>query len=150
MAKTIRLRHQRSGIDRDGFFGFSWTTLIFGCFPALFRGDFAVFAAGLVVSLVLGGPTLGFGALIVNVAWAFLYNRHYTLRLLEHGYEFRDSPGLVAEAQAELGAGWGRGPRRGVPRGIAYAVLAALAVVTLGLVAVVVVSAHNMPHHANR
>lgn len=43
MAHTIRLTHKNSGVLKDGYYGFSWTTLFFGSFPALFRGDFLTF-----------------------------------------------------------------------------------------------------------
>ena len=95
MAHVVMLKHPRSGLVRKGFYGFSWTTLFFGGFPALFRGDFIV---GLVF-IVLPFFTAGLSSLIM----AFLYNRHFTTKLIEQGYEFADSEGANAMARARLG-----------------------------------------------
>jgi len=35
--------------------------------------------------------------------WAFLYNKSYTRKLLERGYQFADSDGVVLRAKAKLG-----------------------------------------------
>lgn len=86
MATRIALRHKESGIVKDGFYGFSWTTLFFGFFPALFRGDFITFIGGFVVSLIIGVLTLGIGAFFIGLVWAFMYNKYYTRKLIERGY----------------------------------------------------------------
>lgn len=86
MATRIALKHRDSGIIKNGFHGFSWTTLFFGFFPALFRGDFITFIGGFVVSVIIAIVTFGFGALFINIVWAFMYNKYYTRRLLERGY----------------------------------------------------------------
>lgn len=39
MAKTVMLRHPQTGILKKGLYGYSWTTLFFSGFPAIFRGD---------------------------------------------------------------------------------------------------------------
>ncbi|WPK19589.1 hypothetical protein [Salmonella phage SD-1_S14] len=53
MAKTISLKNENVGQRKDGFFGFSWTTLFFGPFPALFRGDFITFIGAFVIYFIL-------------------------------------------------------------------------------------------------
>ena len=103
MAKIIRMRHESSGLMRYGYYGFSWTTLFFGCFPALFRRDFITFLAGFAILVVLALATAGFGPFIAMPIWAFMYNGYYTRRLLEKGYFFHDSPSRVQEASAALG-----------------------------------------------
>ncbi|MBV8591019.1 MAG: hypothetical protein JO212_13370 [Acetobacteraceae bacterium] len=103
MAKMIMLKHKESGLMKRGYYGFSWTTLFFGFWPALFRADFATFLGSLVVYLVLGLATFGIGSLLAGIVWAFLYNRYYTSRLLERGYRFDGSPAGIAEASARLG-----------------------------------------------
>jgi len=103
MAKTVALRHATTGVVKTGFYGFSWTTLFFGFFPALFRGDFITFIGGFVVLLIVGIFTLGIGWFLGAFAWAFLYNKHYTSKLLERGYTLADGPGPNALAAAALG-----------------------------------------------
>lgn len=95
MARVIMLKNSRTGLVKKGFVGFSWTTFIFGGFPALFRGDIVL---GLV-TIVLQWITLGISTFI----WAFFYNKHYTIKLIEQGYELADSDGVNALARAKLG-----------------------------------------------
>lgn len=97
MAQTVMLKHKESGIVKQGFYGFSWTTLFFGFFPALFRGDYLTFVGGFVVLIILGVFTFGIGTLIAAFVWAFIYNGYYTRKLLERGYIFADSEGTVLE-----------------------------------------------------
>jgi len=88
MATQIAMKHKTSGIIKDGFYGFSWTTLFFGCFPALFRGDFLTFLVAFVLLLIINIATMGIGLWIAMVIWAFAYNSFYTKKMLERGYEF--------------------------------------------------------------
>lgn len=97
MAQIIRLKHPQSGVVKSGFYGFSWTTLFFSGFPAIFRGDLITGA----IVLVLSASSFW----IVAVIWAFLYNRVYTTRLLEQGYAFDDAPDKVEKARRALRIG---------------------------------------------
>jgi hypothetical protein len=103
MATRIALKHKDSGIVKDGYYGFSWTTLFFGFFPALFRGDFITFIGGFVVSVIIALVTAGFGALFIGLVWAFMYNKYYTRRLLERGYVLAGSEGDNTMAASALG-----------------------------------------------
>jgi len=103
MATAIPLRHKTSGIMKEGFYGFSWTTLFFGCFPALFRGDFLTFIGIFVVLLLLGIVTFGIGTFFAMFIWAFFYNGYYTKRLLEKGYELAGSTLQNESAAKALG-----------------------------------------------
>ncbi len=103
MAIRITMKHQASGLVRDGFHGFSWTTLFFGCFPALFRRDFLTFLGGFAVLVVLAFVTAGIGVFIAMPIWAFLYNGYYTRRLLERGYIFAGSQSENLRAASALG-----------------------------------------------
>ena len=103
MATTVTLRHKDTGITKEGFFGFSWTTLFFGPFPALFRGDFLTFIGYFFILLIVGFFTLGIGALFMGLIWAFMYNKYYTTRLLERGYMIADEGSAGAAARSALG-----------------------------------------------
>ena len=94
MAQNIRLRHAQSGVITTGVYGFSWTTLFFSGFPAIFRGDLIT---GVIV-LILSASSFW----LVAIIWALLYNRVYTTRLLERGYVFDDDPEKVREAKRAL------------------------------------------------
>jgi hypothetical protein len=95
MATIVMMKHPKTGIIKRGFVGFSWTTFLFGGFPALFRGDIVM---GLIV-IVLNMFTLG----IAGIVWAFFYNKKYTLDLIERGYVFADSDAKVSLARERLG-----------------------------------------------
>ena len=103
MASRINMKHPETGVTKDGFYGFSWTSFFFGGFPALFRGDFVSAAVVIVLYVVLAVVTVGIGSAILCVVWAFIYNKRYTVGLLEKGYQFNDIPERVAEAKAKLG-----------------------------------------------
>ena len=61
--------------------GFSWTTLFFGVFVPLYRGDWKWFLIMLIVNLV----TYGLGSIV----FAFIYNKIYIEDLLAKGYRFQ-------------------------------------------------------------
>ncbi|MFL6676245.1 MAG: hypothetical protein ACJ8LG_23510 [Massilia sp.] len=97
------MRHKESGIVKDGYYGFSWTTLFFGFFPALFRGDFITFIGGFVISIIIAIVTWGVGAFFIGLVWAFMYNKYYTRKLIERGYVLAGSEGENAMAASVLG-----------------------------------------------
>ena len=103
MATSIKLMHKESGIVKDGYYGFSWTTLFFGFFPALFRGDFITFIGGVIISIMIGFMTLGIGAFFIGLVWAFMYNKYYTRKLIERGYAFAGSDMENVVAASALG-----------------------------------------------
>ncbi|MEW6320466.1 MAG: hypothetical protein AB1635_05200 [Acidobacteriota bacterium] len=103
MARVVRLRHRQSGIEKRGFYGFSWTSFLFGGFPALLRGDLWYGIGVLGVGIAFGLVSAGFLWFVVSVIWAFVYNRNYTHRLLESGYELADTPERNEKARQALG-----------------------------------------------
>lgn len=76
MATTVHL--EKNGLVTKSFIGFSWTTLFFGFFVPLFRGDWK----WVLIMLVLGLCSFG----LANFILCFLYNSFYTKSLLEKGY----------------------------------------------------------------
>ena len=103
MATKVAMKQHSTGLLKDGYFGFSWTTLLFGFFPALFRGDFITFIGGFVVSMIIGFMTFGVGAFLIGLVWAFMYNKYYTRKLLEKGYTFNDSEVVNTQASVAVG-----------------------------------------------
>jgi len=88
---------EKFGLRKECPIGFSWTTLIFGFWPALFRGQVIM---GLIM-LILQICTLGLSVLI----FPFIYNKLYLNFRLEGGYEFVSVSGKKGreEIEAELG-----------------------------------------------
>jgi hypothetical protein len=103
MATSIPMKHKDTGIIKVGYHGFSWTSLFFGFFPALFRADFLTFMGGFVVYVIVGIFTLGLGLFLVAPIWAFMYNKIYTRKLIEKGFVLIGSEGDNAVAAAALG-----------------------------------------------
>ena len=101
MATKVKLVHRETGLEKTGFFGFSWTTLFFGMFPALFRGDFLTFVGGFAVLFIVSLATAGIGTGIAMIVWAFLYNKYYTRKLLEKGYVFADTDEMNTRAASD-------------------------------------------------
>jgi hypothetical protein len=103
MATQINMKHKETGLTKNGFIGFSWTTFFWGFFPALFRGDFMTALVLFVILVALMAFTAGIGNIIVCVIWAFMYNKHYTSKLIEKGYVFSDTDEKNAEAMGAIG-----------------------------------------------
>lgn len=112
---TINLK--KDNLIKKGFVGFSWTTLFFGFLVPIIRGDvrWAIvmfislccyyFLVGAIIDgmfpdidkipdddliVIFLVVFLGNIINIVNIIIAFVYNKHYTARLLESGYEPTD------------------------------------------------------------
>lgn len=58
--------------------GFSWTTFFFGCFPAMFRGDWKWAIIMIIAALCTSGLSW--------FAFPFFYNRLYIQDLLNKGF----------------------------------------------------------------
>jgi hypothetical protein len=66
-----------------------------GGFVPLFRGDIAMSLLVFLVQFV----TCGIGTII----WAFVYNRSYTTKLIEQGYQLADDERTMTIARRKLG-----------------------------------------------
>ncbi len=116
MATTINLK--KGNLIKKGFVGFSWTTLFFNFWVPVIRGDarwaivmfIFLFCYSFVVVVTIGGMfadtsdidkipdneligiflIVSLGSIIIDIIFAFTYNKQYTTRLLESGYEPTD------------------------------------------------------------
>lgn len=102
MATAVMMKNNNTDEVKTTYVGFSWTTLFFGSFPALFRLDFKYFLIQLVVHIALLCifPLLD---IAFSIAMAFLYNKLYTEDLLNKGFIFCDNPTLNEMAAVKVG-----------------------------------------------
>jgi hypothetical protein len=102
MATEVRLRNPTTGEEALGYKGYSWTTLCFGAFPTLLRGDILLGLAVFFAMLVLGFGALAAGlptwlaSGVVGGVWGFLYNDIHLDRLRRAGYEVMAEPATAA------------------------------------------------------
>ena len=92
--RSVTIRHEPSGLLKKGFYGYSWTYLLFGFFVPLFRGEIAI---GLL-DIVLNVLTVG----IFQAIMPYLYNRQFMTRQLTNGWVLTDAPPKVAQARMRL------------------------------------------------
>ena len=85
MARRVEMSNGE--LHTTAFYGFSWTSLIFGCFPAAFRGDWGFFAVMLFITVVLNVATGGIAGVILNIILGFVYNKYHGRGLVERGYK---------------------------------------------------------------
>jgi hypothetical protein len=95
MAKRVALIHPQTGLMKSGFYGFSWTFLFFGWFVPLFRGELMIALLHFTITVI----TIG----LLQIIFAFLYNKQFTTRLLEKGYVLNDTEEVNEEARQKLG-----------------------------------------------
>lgn len=86
MAVAVPMINRMSQARTNGYSGFSWTTLFFGLFPALFRGH--VLAA--LVMFVLALCTFGLSWLV----FPFVYNKWHWNWLSHKGFIPVDQLGI--------------------------------------------------------
>ena len=74
----LEFTHPQREVVRIAPIGFSWTTLIFGGFPALSRGHFITALIIFVVTFVSSG--------IAALIFPFFYNKWYVRSLIKKGF----------------------------------------------------------------
>jgi|TARA_B110000196_G_C21034869_1_gene609460 hypothetical protein len=96
MAFAIITFKSKNQVVKNAPVGFSWTTLFFGFFPALIRGDWL----WAIIMLVASVFTFGFAGII----FAFIYNRLYIQNLLKQGFEVQNYSGdkTLIERKAQI------------------------------------------------
>ena len=80
---TINFKQPITGAMRSALVGFSWTTLFFGPFPALFRGHWI----GALIIFAIGTITLGISYLV----FPFIFNKMYIKHLIGEGFKVTDA-----------------------------------------------------------
>ncbi len=93
---SIMFENPHTGTIKEAPVGFSWTTLLFGFFPALFRGDWKWTVIQLIIALITFG--------LSNLVFMFIYNKLYVKDLIKAGYKARSiSSGDMDFAENKLG-----------------------------------------------
>jgi hypothetical protein len=87
MAVKLMMEHPNTGIIKRAPIGYSVTTLLFGPFPALLRGDWK----WAVIMALLDGTG------ILWLVFPFLYNKLYVKQLLGKGFKVLDAEGDSVE-----------------------------------------------------
>ena len=95
LQKKIKVKHNESGVQKNCFVGYSWTYLIFGFFVPIFRGEISIGVFHLILSLVTFG--------IFQLIMPFLYNKQYSIRLLNNSWSLNDSEEKNAIARQRIG-----------------------------------------------
>jgi hypothetical protein len=98
-SNTATLEHKVTGQRKQAPIGFSWTTFLFGPFPALFRGDLK-WAAGMFIAAVVASIVFFPLVFIVWIGFGAVYNKNYAQGLIQQGYQIvsvqRGTPEQVA------------------------------------------------------
>jgi hypothetical protein len=79
----IYFENPHTGRVREAPVGFSWTTLFFGFFPALFRGHWGGFFIILLFSIFTAG--------LSSLFFMFIYNKMYIKHLVSEGYKAKSA-----------------------------------------------------------
>ena len=93
--KKIKVKHNESGIQKNCFVGYSWTYFLFGFFVPIFRGEISIGVFHLIFSLFTFG--------IFQLIMPFLYNKQYSIRLLNNSWSLNDSEDNNAIARQKIG-----------------------------------------------
>lgn len=93
---SIVFKNPNTGAMKIAPVGFSWTTLFFGFFPALFRGDWK----WAIIQFLLALLTWGLSGLV----FMFIYNKLYIKDLIGAGFKAQSiASGDMSFASAKVG-----------------------------------------------
>ncbi len=104
MAKSFLMTNKKTGITKKGYIGFSYSYFFLGIFNLgwlvpLYRGDLIIS----VICLLFHVLTLPIW-MLTALLFGLFFNKFYTLRLIEEGYDFNDpDTELVHRAKTVLG-----------------------------------------------
>ncbi|WP_220375691.1 hypothetical protein [Paraperlucidibaca baekdonensis] len=91
----LLMENPHTGARKSAPVGLSWTVLIFGFLPPLFRGDIKW---GVIILLFWL-----FSAGLTNIVFMFIYNKLYIKELMLEGYKLREMPeGMEARVRDTL------------------------------------------------
>lgn len=93
--KKIKIKHQESGIEKNCFVGYAWTYFFFGFFVPIFRGEILIGVLHLIFSILTFG--------VFQIVMPFLYNKHYSTRLLTDGWKLADTEENNDLAKTKIG-----------------------------------------------
>ncbi len=82
---TLILEDKKNKIIKEAPVGYSWTTLFFGGFVPLFRGDWAWFFIMLVANFITFG--------LAGIFFGFIYNRIYIQNMLKKDFKVKSYKG---------------------------------------------------------
>lgn len=81
--KAIIIKHESSGLIRNGYVGYSWTYFFLGWLVPVIRGEIAVGLMHFALTLITFG--------LFQLVMPFLYNKQYMIRMLTSGWGLADS-----------------------------------------------------------
>ena len=93
--KKVKIRHEESGVEKNCFIGYAWTYFFFGFFVPIFRGEISIGVFHLIFSLLTFG--------VFQIIMPFLYNKHYSTRLLTDGWKLADTEENNDLAKTKIG-----------------------------------------------
>lgn len=95
MATKIMLEHKETKLTKNGYYGYSWTFLLFGGFVPLIRGQLVHGVLHLLATILL--------PIIWNIIFSFLYNKQYMSKMILEGWSLTGSDAEIKAAELKLG-----------------------------------------------
>ena len=93
---TVLVKHEQSGLQKNGYVGYSLTYYFFGPIVPIIRGEIGIGVLHFVLTVISLGA---FQFLVMP----FLYNKQYMTRLLTNGWQLNGDDETNAYAKRKLG-----------------------------------------------